>query len=144
MHLSKFCDYALRALMYLGARPGKVVAASEIAHAFGVSTHHMVKSLQSLCRQDLVRSVAGRGGGYVFERPPTSVRLGQVVQGLEPHFHLAECFAPQADSCPLTPECGLQHALGEARDDFIDALDRYTLEDLVHSQQPRLLAIGDP
>ena len=144
MHLSKFCDYALRALMYLGARPGKVVAAAEIAQAFGVSTHHMVKSLQSLCRQDLVRSVAGRGGGYVFERTPSSIRVGQVVQELEPHFPLAECFAPQAGSCPLTPECGLQGALGQARDAFIDALDRHTLDDLVRAQRPRLLTVGEP
>lgn len=142
MHLSKFCDYALRALMYLGARPDKITAADEIATAFGISTNHVVKSLQALSRENLVRSVPGRGGGYVFESSLKKIKLGDVVQKLEPNFYVAECFSPEKNTCPLTPECGLQGALGNATNSFIDTLNNYTLADLVTSQSKKLLTIG--
>ena len=143
MHLSKFCDYALRSLMYLGARPGTVTAAEDIARAFGISGHHVVKSLQALCRANLVRSVPGRGGGYVFEGVPQRIKLGDAVQTLEPNFHMAECFAPEKNTCPLPPGCGLQGALSNATGAFLDNLNRYTLKDLIETQTERLLSLED-
>ena len=142
MQLSKFCDYGLRALMYLGARKGRVTAAEEIAGAFAVSQNHIVKSLQALSREGLVRSVPGRGGGYVFEGAAGGIRIGDVVEKIEPNFHMAECFSPPQNTCPLTPECGLQAALVDARDAFLDTLNRYTLDDLIAPQRGKLLAIG--
>ena len=128
--------------MYLAARPGKTIAASEVARAFGVSANHMVKSLQSLCRAGLIRSLPGRAGGYVFEGLPAQIAIGDLVQQLEPNLDMAECFAPQTNTCPLTPECGLQSALGDAKNAFVQALNGYTLKDLVDSQPQKLWSIG--
>jgi Rrf2 family nitric oxide-sensitive transcriptional repressor len=50
---------------------------------------------------------------------------------MEPHFHLVECFDPMTNHCPITPACGLAPVLVEARDAFLDVLDRYTLADLI-------------
>ncbi|MFT5369464.1 MAG: Rrf2 family nitric oxide-sensitive transcriptional repressor [Candidatus Latescibacterota bacterium] len=143
MHLSKFCDYALRSLMYLGARPGSVTVADEIAKAFGVSSNHIVKSLQGLTRAGHVQSVSGRGGGYVLDRPPSSIRVGDVVKQLEPNLHMAECFSQEKNTCPLTPGCGLESALSHACQTFIETLNQYTLEDLIASQTEKLLSIGE-
>ncbi|MBT3601863.1 MAG: Rrf2 family transcriptional regulator [Candidatus Latescibacteria bacterium] len=143
MHLSKYCDYALRSLMYLGARSGNITAADEIAKAFGVSTNHIVKSLQGLTKADHIQSISGRGGGYVFNRPPSSVRVGDVVKQLEPNLHMAECFSQEKNTCPLTPGCGLELALSHACQTFIDTLNQYTLEDLIASQTQKLLSLGE-
>lgn len=142
MHVSKFCDYALRSLMYLSVRPGKVTAADEIAKAFGISTNHVVKSLQGLAKANYVASISGRGGGYVFDRVPASIRVGEIVEKLEPNLHMAECFSPEKNTCPLTPGCGLESALANACNTFIETLNQYTLEDLITSQTQKLLAIG--
>ena len=142
MQLSKFCDYGLRALMYLGARTGKITSAEEMARAFDISHNHIVKSLQALCREGLIRSVPGRGGGYLFEQSTERIRIGDVVQKIEPNFHMAECFSLPKNTCPLTPECGLQAALIDARDTFLETLNQYTLKDLIAPQIDKLLAIG--
>lgn len=142
MQVSKFSDYGLRALMYLGARPEQVVKAEEIAGAFAISTNHVVKSLQALVRQGWVRSVAGRGGGYVFEGRADRIWVGEVVRKLEPNFQMAECFAPEKNSCPLVPGCLLSTALDAAQGAFLAQLDQYTLEDLVGAKRERLIAIG--
>lgn len=142
MHLSKFCDYALRSLMYLGARPGTVTAADEIAKAFGISNNHIVKSLQGLAKAGYVESISGRGGGYVFNRSPESICIGKVVEQLEPNLHIAECFSPDKNTCPLTPACELQSALSNACHSFIDTLNQYTLKDLILPQTKTLLALG--
>jgi Rrf2 family nitric oxide-sensitive transcriptional repressor len=142
MHLSKYCDYALRSLMYLGARSGKITAADEIAKAFGISTNHVVKSLQGLAKAGYVTSVSGRGGGYVFDRPLYKIRVGDIVERLEPNLHMAECFSEEKNTCPLTPGCALQSALSHACHTFIETLNQYTLEDLIAPQTQKLLAIG--
>ena len=143
MQLSKFSDYGLRALMYLGARQGRVARAEEIAGAFGISANHMVKSLQALVRQGWVRSLPGRGGGYVFGEDAARIRVGEVVRQLEPNFDMAECFAPEKNSCPLVPGCLLSTALDEAQAAFLAELDCYTVEDLLAAKRDRLLAIGE-
>jgi Rrf2 family nitric oxide-sensitive transcriptional repressor len=142
MQISKFSDYGLRALMYLGARNGQVTKAEEVAEAFGISTNHVVKSLQALVGQGWVRSMAGRGGGYVFEGSASRIRVGEVVRQLEPNFDMAECFAPEKNSCPLVPGCLLSTALDGAKAAFLAELDRYSVEDLIATKRDGLLAIG--
>ena len=142
MHISKYCDFALRALMYLGVRPDEIVPANDIARAFGVSTNHLVKSLQGLVREGLVRSVPGRGGGYVLDKSASHTRIGDIVRNLEPNFHIAECFAPNDNTCPLTLACGLHDALYRAKESFLETLNQYTLADLIAPQYQTLLDIG--
>lgn len=142
MHLSKFCDYALRSLMYLGVRSGKVIAADEIATAFGISTNHIVKSLQGLAKAGYIQSISGRGGGYIFDGTLAHIRVGEVVEQLEPNLHMAECFSPDKNTCPLIPGCELQTALSQACRAFIETLNQYSLEDLIEPQTQKLLAIG--
>jgi Rrf2 family nitric oxide-sensitive transcriptional repressor len=48
MRLSLRSDYALRMLICLGARPGEIVNVAEIADAFGISRHHLIRVAQPL------------------------------------------------------------------------------------------------
>jgi len=139
MRLSRFTDIGLRSLMYLGAR-GERASARAVADAYGVSKDHVMKSLQALTDLGLVDATPGRYGGFRLACDPGAVRLGQLVQDLEPSMALAECF--QADStCPLTSACELAVALEQAQRAFIDTLNRYTLADLVRSNRPQLVQL---
>lgn len=140
MRLSRFTDIGLRAVMYLGAHPGERLSARAVADAFGVSKDHVMKSLQALGALGVVDAEPGRNGGFALVRDPSTLRLGVLVAELEPSMDLAECFGP-ASTCPLTASCGLAGALDGGRRAFLDALDRYTVADLVAANAPRLVEL---
>lgn len=139
MRLSRFTDFGLRSLMYLGAHGGRI-SSSEIARAFGISQDHVIKALQALVGNGILSSLPGRGGGFVLEADPARVRLGDLVRELEPSLAMAECFEP-GSRCPLTPDCELSSALRDAQEAFFRTLDEYTLADLIRGTRAQLVRL---
>ena len=130
MRLNLQTDYSLRVLMYL-AKARTHASVDEIAGAFGVSRHHLMKVAQQLAAMGLVTARRGRGGGIMLAKPPADINIGAVVRALEPTGTFVECFDRDVNTCPIAGVCGLQGALGLALRDFMKRLDGYTLEDLV-------------
>jgi Rrf2 family nitric oxide-sensitive transcriptional repressor len=131
MQLTSFSDYALRLGIYLGAEPDRWVAVEEVSRAYGISRAHLVKVVQRLVALGIVEAMRGRGGGLRLARPPAQIGIGVLVRATEPHLDLVECFDRKTNTCPIAPVCQLKHVLAEARDQFLTALDRYTLADLL-------------
>lgn len=144
MRLNLHTDYALRLLMYL-ATVGRQAAVDEVADAFGISRHHLMKVAQDLAALGHVEARRGRGGGLSLARSPGEIVVGQVVRALESTSGFAECFDPQTKTCRIAGACGLQGALNLALGDFLARLDRYTLADLVPDRRrfERLLGLAE-
>jgi Rrf2 family nitric oxide-sensitive transcriptional repressor len=142
MRLTLFTDYAFRTLIYLGAHPDQVIPASAIANAFGVSSDHVAKAAKWLTQRGYIGTQRGKTGGLRLARPPSSIRIGQLVSETEPNMELLECFNAKNNRCPLTPSCRLKKALHEARRAFVAALDEYTLADLLDNA-PQLVQLLD-
>lgn len=136
MKINLFTDYSLRILLYLGLYPERLVPVPEIAANYGISKNHLVKVVGHLNQLGLVEPVRGRGGGLRLARPPSEVRIGEVVRLTEGTMDLVECFDKATNTCPIDPVCGLKHALQEAQDAFIASLDRYTLADVLSRPTP--------
>lgn len=140
MQLTVFSDYVLRTLLYLGSHPGQVLPTSQISDAFGISPDHVAKAAKWLTQQGYARAQRGKTGGITLACKPGAIRIGQLICQTEPHMNLLECFDREADTCPITPVCTLKRALAEARKAFVDALDAYTLEDLL-THRPQLVQL---
>lgn len=125
MRLTRYTDYALRALMYLSARPDRLTSIAEISRAYGISHNHLTKVVHDLGKLGFVTSVRGRNGGIRLARPPGEITLGAVVRATEDSFRLADC-----GSCVIAPACGMTVAFEEAVRAFLDVLDRYTFATL--------------
>jgi Rrf2 family nitric oxide-sensitive transcriptional repressor len=133
LRLSLYTDFSLRLLMYLAAaEPGGWSTTPKIARAFGISLHHLQKSVQGLVRAGYVEALQGRAGGVRLAKPAESIRIGGVVAALEGSGCLVDC---GRGPCPLAGLCVLKHALDEAEKGFIQALDCYSLADVVAQQQ---------
>jgi Rrf2 family nitric oxide-sensitive transcriptional repressor len=131
MQLSYFTDYALRVLVYAAARPDARCLTADVAAAFGISRHHVVKVVNELQHLGFVQTVRGRAGGFMLARRAADISVGDVVRRTEGSLALVECFDGGTNTCPLARGCGLKTAFGEALDAFLGALDRYSLDDLV-------------
>jgi Rrf2 family nitric oxide-sensitive transcriptional repressor len=140
MRLTLFADYSMRVLLFLGARPDRLCSIPEVARAYGISQHHLMKVANKLARSGYVESVRGRSGGMRLGRPPEQINVGAVIRDTEDGFDLVDC-----DSCVIAPACGLTGILKEALGAFLAVLDRYTLADLLARPQDlaRLLAVRE-
>lgn len=126
MRLTRYTDYAMRVLLYLGARPEALCSISEVSRAYGISQNHLMKVVNDLARAGYVASVRGRFGGIRLGRPAGEINVGAVVRHTEDGFDLVDC-----GGCVIAPACGLTGALDEALAAFMRVLDGYTLADLL-------------
>lgn len=131
MQLTRFTDYSLRVLMYLGEQFDRLVTIREIAEKHDVSENHLMKVVHRLATHGYIVTVRGRGGGMRLARRPERINLGDVVRDSEENMDIAECFEAGAQSCALLPSCVLKSILIEARKSFLATLDLYQLSDLI-------------
>lgn len=87
MRLQKNTLLALYSVLEFAFDPTRHISASEIAHKYDVSPHHLAKVLSELARSGYVESVRGVGGGYRFSANARRVTLMDIIL-------LFEDFAP--------------------------------------------------
>lgn len=146
MQLTHFSNYAMRTLMYCALRPEGLCRVREIADAYHVSEHHLMKVVQVLGQVGVIQTVRGRGGGIRLARSPHDIVVGEVVRATEGRLNLVECFDDATNACPIAPTCRFRRALERALEAFFLVLDGYTLADMVAAPAPlmQLLHIEAP
>jgi Rrf2 family transcriptional regulator, nitric oxide-sensitive transcriptional repressor len=130
MRLNARSDYALRILMALVANEGRPMTIPDIGKRFGLSIHHLQKIVWNLGQFGIVRSVRGRSGGVTLARPAASINLGHILREMEKDAALVECLRADGGACVITRACRLRGVFLEAREAFLQVLDRYTLADV--------------
>lgn len=140
MKLTTFTDYGLRVLLHVATAPEGRTTIAEVARAYGISEHHLVKVVHLLGRNGILENARGRGGGIALALPPSRINLRAVVHATEGADVPAECFDANRGACVISRACRLAGVLAEAMHAFHAVLDRYTLADLVRDRAP-LVAI---
>jgi Rrf2 family nitric oxide-sensitive transcriptional repressor len=135
VRLTRFTDYALRVLIYLGVTEEHSVTVNELAQAYGISRNHLVKIVHRLGTLGYVETMRGKNGGMRLAHAPADIRVGDVVRKFEEDMTIVECFNARTNTCPIEPGCALQGILRSATGQFLAELDRYTLADLVRSRR---------
>ena len=130
MRLSLFSDYSLRVLMF-AALKREMFSISEVADAYDISRHHLVKVVNYLAKLGYLETRRGRGGGIALGMPPEDIRIGMVVRRTEDTPFIVECFDKQHNTCPINGSCRLKGVLAQAENAFYETLDRHTLRELV-------------
>lgn len=142
MRLSGYSDYSLRVLMQAALCSPKRVIVDEVAQAFGISRHHIVKVVHELGKDGYLVSRRGIGGGFTLARPPEAIRLGVIVRRGEESETVIDCRDREGILCRIYPACKLKGVLDEAADAFFAVLDRYTLADLLKQPSAMRAVLG--
>jgi Rrf2 family nitric oxide-sensitive transcriptional repressor len=130
MQLTRFTDYALRVLIYLGQNPEQRVTVREIADRHQVSYNHLIKVVHKLSTLGYIYSEKGRNGGISLAIRAKEIGLGKVVRDMESSFQLVDCAGMGDAPCILLRNCRLKDVLENAVNQFLKELDGYTLQDL--------------
>jgi Rrf2 family transcriptional regulator, nitric oxide-sensitive transcriptional repressor len=135
MQLRAYSDYSIRVLMYAALQSPERTTVDEVAEAFSISRHHLVKVVHELGRSGYLDTHRGLGGGFTLARPPEQIRLGDIVRLGEETETVIECTDIKKGQCRLFPACRLKRVLDKAAGAFFGILDHYTLADLI--KQPK-------
>jgi Rrf2 family nitric oxide-sensitive transcriptional repressor len=134
MRLTRFTDYSLRVLIYLGLQQNKLVTIRRISDAYGISRNHLMKVVSLLTRTGYLKAQRGPGGGIRLARSPDEINLADVITDTEEDLVMVECFDEEGN-CVITPVCKLQQVIGEALKAYIRTMKEYTLSDLLDEEE---------
>ena len=131
-------EYGLRCLLQLARAPHtQIVSVKEIAGKEGLSSAYVEKLLRLLGRSGLVHSVRGVKGGYVLNRPASSINLGEVIRALgvvQTTHHICAQFTGNQQACVHFNDCGLRSIWSGLTTYIQSFLDRTTLDSLLQNE----------
>jgi Rrf2 family protein len=135
MILSAKAEYAARALLHLALAHdrGVPVKAHDIAREQRIPPKYLEQILLSFKQQGLVRSRAGRNGGYLLAQHPREITMATVVEAADGPLTPMGCLGGDSPTnCgPATGEaCALRTVWQEVGDSVVGVLAGITLEDL--------------
>ncbi len=131
-------EYGLRCLLQLAYLPqGKSVTVKEVAAKEGLSTAYVEKLLRLLGRAGLVHSVRGMRGGYVMNRAPAQITLGETIRALgtiQTTGHICSAFTGSKDICVHFNGCSIRSIWSGLTSYIQRYLDDTTLADLLEDE----------
>ena len=141
MRLTLRTDYALRTLIFVGAKGGQLATIAEIATSFDVSKTHLMKVVNQLGQLGYLETVRGKNGGVRLGRPPWEIIVGTVVRKTEDDLAVMGCLE-HSGFCRIEECCVLRGALRQATRAFLATLDGYTLADLLAPHAKLVQSLG--
>lgn len=132
MRLTIHSDYALRVLTYVAVAPSGTATVHEIAEAFRISHHHLVKVAHRLSKAGILEATRGRGGGLRLKPDPSTITIGDVIRASEDDFALVECLG-QTRYCRIAGVCKFRELFRRALAAYFTVLDEMTLAEAVRN-----------
>ena len=148
MKISAQEEYGLRCLLQLArARDGQVMTVREIARKEALSSAYVEKLLRLLAKAGLVHSLRGLKGGYILNRAPSQVTLGEVVRAIgqvPTTSHICTQFTGTQVECVHFSNCGIRSVWSGLTSYIQNFLDHATLESLLGDEDAvsNRLALG--
>ena len=137
MKVSTKGRYGLRALLDLALHQDEgLVPLKDIARRQEFSLSYLEHLVAPLIAAGLVKSTRGARGGVLLLKPPSEVKLSEVVQILEGSIALVDCVNNPA-LCHRAGSCVTRDIWIEMKRAMSRVLDSTTLQDLVERQEKR-------
>jgi Rrf2 family iron-sulfur cluster assembly transcriptional regulator len=126
MIFSRPCEYAIRALTHMAARPAEISSAMEIARTEDIPLPVLSKVLQELVRKGLLESRRGPGGGFQLSRRPGLITLRDIVAAIDGLDHFMDCVAG-LKVCSDEAPCPLHKTWSGMRTQILSSLETTNL-----------------
>lgn len=128
-------DYALKAVFDLALHYGNsnsIVTIHDIAKRADTPTKFLEQVLLELKRGGFVESRRGKVGGYLLARPPSQIKLGEVIRFIDGPIEPIGCVEKGYMGCSELYKCIFRKVWQEVAEKISDVVDNITFEDLVN------------
>ena len=137
MKLSTKGRYGVRALLDLALHQGEgLILLKDIARRQEVSLPYLEHLITPLIAAGLVKSTRGARGGVVLFKPPSEIKLSEVVELLEGSIAPVDC-VNDPKVCHRSAFCVARDVWSEMKDAMSQVLDSTTMQDLVERQRQK-------
>jgi Rrf2 family protein len=127
----------MRALLDLALHQGEgLVLLKDIARRQEFSLPYLEHLITPLIAAGLVKSTRGARGGVLLLKPPSEIKLSEVVQLLEGSIALVDC-VNDPKVCHRSASCVTRDIWIEMKRAMSQVLDSTTLQDLVERQRQK-------
>lgn len=144
MRLTRFTDYSLRVLIYLGQNNQDRVTINQISEDYDISKNHLMKVVSNLTRSKFVIAQRGPGGGIRLNRSPEEINLSDVISTTEKHLDQHDV-TESPDAGKHTADTRLSDYLQQALNAYLAELKCFTLADVLNpnSDSAQLLELKE-
>lgn len=131
MILSKSCEYAIRATVYVASKSqkGEKVGIIEVAKAIGSPMHFTGKILQTLVRKKILSSAKGPNGGFYIDNGQ-SIFLSDVIKAIDGNGIFSACVLG-LEKCSETQPCPMHEQVKPIRDQLLVEFSKQSINELV-------------
>lgn len=127
--------YGLRAMLELALHCEEgPVPLRKVAEMQDISFKYLEQLTADLKDAGLVQSVQGAGGGYKLARPPSEIKLIEIMRALEGELAPVECVG-SPEVCSKTRTCATREVWSEVESALKEIFGSRTLRDLVERQK---------
>lgn len=139
--LSKKCQYALHALIYLAdLKDDASVTIGEIAKEKNIPKKFLEAILLDLKNAGILGSKKGKSGGYYLIKKPDEVPIIEVIRHIDGAVAMLPCVSLNFyDSCGMCEDehtCRINHLFGQVRDATLKILTTNSIADLATTNKP--------
>ncbi|MDD5427920.1 MAG: Rrf2 family transcriptional regulator [Candidatus Omnitrophica bacterium] len=139
-------DYALKALFQLALRydegETEVMSINDIAKFGDMPVNFLEQILLLLRRGGFVKSRRGVNGGFILDRNPKDITVGEVVRFIEGPIEPISCIKEECyKGCKDITSCIFRDVWKEVRDAISSVVDTLTFEDLVLKYKEKELSL---
>jgi len=142
--ISTRARYSIRLMIYLADHSNnkKPIGLKEISANQGLSMRYLEQLVVPLKNASLIRSVAGKHGGYYLARNSKDVRIGDIVEAAIGPIRLMECLDKDYE-CSFVDVCVSRRMWGLINTRITDVLYDYSLDDLSETRMRELIMEKD-
>ncbi len=144
MKISTRARYSIRLMIYLADHSNnkKPIGLKEISANQGLSMRYLEQLVVPLKNASLIRSVAGKHGGYYLAGSSKDIRIGDIVEAALGPIKLMECLDKDYE-CSFVDVCVSRRMWGLINTRITDVLYDYSLDDLSETRMRELIMEKD-
>lgn len=106
MKISTRGRYAIRVMLDISEHnTGEYIPLADIAKRQGISEKYLESIVVVLSKNDFLRSLRGKGGGYKLVRSPEEYTIGSILKVTEGSFAPVACLEKKPNGCERAAEC---------------------------------------
>lgn len=137
MLLSRRCEYAIRAVLYLTSQsPDTPLPLHEVSRTLEIPHAFLAKTVRDLVRAEIVATQPGTGGGLSLAQPANALTLKDVVLAIDGP-ELFEACVLRLPGCGEFQPCPLHEAWVQARNRIDRMLSASTLDTVAAATSAR-------
>lgn len=124
-------DYALKAILDLASHYGTgLVTIQDMAGRLDIPVKFLEQVLLDLKRGSFVESRRGKVGGYLLAKPPSQIKVGQIIRFIEGAIEPIACIERRYSGCSDIYKCVFRKIWQDVTQATSNIVDNITFEDL--------------